>query len=61
MALAIIRPNGTVVHKYTPKEDEFIRKNADKGGVYLASQLGRKAQSIRDRAMRLKVKLGKKK
>jgi len=49
--------NGVVLHKFTKKDDNFIRKNSEKGSDWIGLCLGIARKSIQYRARKIKVKL----
>jgi hypothetical protein len=51
--------DGQECHKFSPKEDDFIRQNSDKNAVWIARQLHMPVRSIQRRANLIKIKLPK--
>jgi hypothetical protein len=49
--------DGQECHKFSPKEDYFIRQNSDRNAVWIARQLHMSVRSIRRRANLIKIKL----
>jgi hypothetical protein len=45
------------IHEWTPEQDAFIRKHADKGWAWCAKELGRSIVSVYNRVRRLGIQL----